>query len=439
MAENTKKQDLATGAELTLEEKINKIKSREITEAEKNMLTLPAFEAACEAVKKVTQETGLIYSKYFSDHTGNKIYFKPENMQLTGAYKLRGAYYTIGTLTEEERQRGLITASARNHAQGVAYAAQCYGVKAVIVMPTTTPLIKVERTKAYGAEVVLYGDVYDQACEKAYELAAEHGYTFIHPFDDLRVATGQGTIAMEVIQDLPLVDYILVPIGGGGLATGVSTLAKMLKNNIKVIGVEPSGAACMKASLENGKVTTVSPVNTIADGTAVQTPGTKIYPYIQKNLDGIITVDDEELVVAFLDMVENHKMIVENSGLLTVAALKHLDVKGKKVVSILSGGNMDVITMSSVVQNGLIARDRIFTISVLLPDKPGELVRVSQVIADKRGNVIKLDHNQFFSTNRSAAVELKITLEAFGTEHKKEIIQALEEAGYKPKQIRPNL
>ena len=439
MAENTKKQDLATGAELTLEEKINKIKSREITEAEKNMLTLPAFEAACEAVKKVTQETGLIYSKYFSDHTGNKIYFKPENMQLTGAYKLRGAYYTIGTLTEEERQRGLITASAGNHAQGVAYAAQCYGVKAVIVMPTTTPLIKVERTKAYGAEVVLYGDVYDQACEKAYELAAEHGYTFIHPFDDLRVATGQGTIAMEVIQDLPLVDYILVPIGGGGLATGVSTLAKMLKNNIKVIGVEPSGAACMKASLENGKVTTVSPVNTIADGTAVQTPGTKIFPYIQKNLDCIITVDDEELVVAFLDMVENHKMIVENSGLLTVAALKHLDVKGKKVVSILSGGNMDVITMSSVVQNGLIARDRIFTISVLLPDKPGELVRVSQVIADKRGNVIKLDHNQFFSTNRSAAVELKITLEAFGTEHKKEIIQALEEAGYKPKQIRPNL
>lgn len=439
MAENTKKQDLATSAELTLEEKINKIKSREITEAEKNMLTLHAFEAACEAVKKVTQETGLIYSKYFSDHTGNKIYFKPENMQLTGAYKLRGAYYTIGTLTEEERQRGLITASAGNHAQGVAYAAQCYGVKAVIVMPTTTPLIKVERTKAYGAEVVLYGDVYDQACEKAYELAAEHGYTFIHPFDDLRVATGQGTIAMEVIQDLPLVDYILVPIGGGGLATGVSTLAKMLKNNIKVIGVEPSGAACMKASLENGKVTTVSPVNTIADGTAVQTPGTKIFPYIQKNLDGIITVDDEELVVAFLDMVENHKMIVENSGLLTVAALKHLDVKGKKVVSILSGGNMDVITMSSVVQNGLIARDRIFTISVLLPDKPGELVRVSQVIADKRGNVIKLDHNQFFSTNRSAAVELKITLEAFGTEHKKEIIQALEEAGYKPKQIRPNL
>lgn len=437
--DNKKKQNTAETDELTLEEKINKIKSREITEAEKGMLTLPAFEAACEAVKKVTQETRLIYSKYFSDHTGNKVYFKPENMQLTGAYKLRGAYYTIGTLTDEERQRGLITASAGNHAQGVAYAAQCYGVKAVIVMPTTTPLIKVERTKAYGAEVVLYGDVYDQACEKAYELAAKNGYTFIHPFDDLRVATGQGTIAMEVIQDLPLVDYILVPIGGGGLATGVSTLAKMLKNNIKVIGVEPSGAACMKASLENGRVTTVSPVNTIADGTAVQTPGTKIFPYIQQNLDGIITVDDEELVVAFLDMVENHKMVVENSGLLTVAALKHLDVKGKKVVSILSGGNMDVITMSSVVQNGLIARDRIFTISVLLPDKPGELVRVASVIAKEQGNVIRLDHNQFVSINRNAAVELKITLEAFGSEHKQRIIKALQENGYTPKNISVNI
>ncbi len=405
----------------------------------KEMLTLEAFEEASETVKKVTQETKLIYSKHFSDQTGNKVYFKPENMQLTGAYKLRGAYYTISTLTDEERAKGLITASAGNHAQGVAYAAQCYGVKAVIVMPTTTPLIKVERTRSYGAEVVLWGDVYDEACAKAYELADEHGYTFIHPFDDLRVATGQGTIAMEIIQDLPLVDYILVPIGGGGLATGVSTLAKMLKNNIKVIGVEPAGAACMKASIEKGQVTTVSPVNTIADGTAVQTPGSKIFPYVQENLDEIITVEDSELVVAFLDMVENHKMVVENSGLLTVAALKHLDVKGKKIVSILSGGNMDVITMSTVVQNGLIMRDRIFTVSVLLPDKPGELTRVSGVIAEQKGNVIKLEHNQFYSTNRNAAVELKITLEAYGTEHKNQIMKALEEAGVKPRLIRASL
>ena len=403
------------------------------------MLTLPKFEEASEIVKKVTQETKLVYSKYFSEQTGNKVYLKPENMQLTGAYKLRGAYYKISTLSEEERAKGLITASAGNHAQGVAYAAKCYGAKAVIVMPTTTPLIKVERTQSYGAEVVLYGDVYDEACAKAYELAAEHGYTFIHPFDDLTVATGQGTIAMEVIQELPLVDYILVPIGGGGLATGVSILAKLLKPNIKVIGVEPSGAACMKASFEKGEVTTVSPVSTIADGTAVQTPGSKIFPYVRQNLDEIITVDVDELIVAFLDMVENHKMIVENSCLLTVAALKHLDVRGKKIVSILSGGNMDVITMSSVIQNGLIQRDRIFTVSVLLPDKPGELVRVSQVIANENGNVIKLDHNQFFTTNRSAAVELRITMEAFGTDHKNRIVKALEEAGYTPKIVRPNL
>ena len=403
------------------------------------MLTLEKFEEASEIVKKVTQDTKLVYSDYFSAQTGNKVYLKPENMQMTGAYKKRRAYYKISTLSEEERAKGLITASAGNHAQGVAYAAKAFGVKAVIVMPTTTPLIKVERTKGYGAEVVLYGNVYDEACEHAYQLAEENGYTFIHPFDDLAVATGQGTIAMEIIKELPLVDYILVPIGGGGLATGVSTLVKLLNPNIKVIGVEPSGANCMQESVRRGEVTTLETVNTIADGTAVKTPGEKIFPYIQKNVDEIITVDDDELIVAFLDMVENHKMIVENSGLLTVAALKHLQFKGKKVVSILSGGNMDVITMASVVQLGLIARDRIFTVSVLLPDKPGELVRVATVIANERGNVIKLDHNQFVSTNRSAAVELKITIEAFGTEHKNQIIHALEEEGYRPRQITANL
>ena len=403
------------------------------------MLTLESFEEAAAKVKEVTQETKLIYSSYFSDMTGNKVYLKPENMQRTGAYKVRGAYYKISTLSDEERNKGLITASAGNHAQGVAYAAKCYGAKAVIVMPTTTPLIKVERTQSYGAEVVLYGDVYDEACAKAYELAAEHGYTFIHPFDDLTVATGQGTIAMEVIQELPLVDYILVPIGGGGLATGVSTLAKLLNPKIKVIGVEPAGANCMQVSLKNGKVTTLPKVNTIADGTAVKTPGSKIFPYLQKNLDDVITVEDEDLVVAFLDMVENHKMIVENSGLLTVAALKQLNVKDKRIVSILSGGNMDVITMSSVVQQGLILRDRIFTVSVLLPDKPGELSKVAAVVAKEHGNVIKLSHNQFVSINRSAAVELRITMESFGTEHKQEIISALEKEGYRPKVVQTNM
>ena len=414
-------------------------KLREEMKMENKMLTLEKFEEAAEVVKRVTQETKLVYSDFYSNQTGNKVYLKPENMQFTGAYKLRGAYYKLSTLTEEERSRGLITASAGNHAQGVAYAAKCYGAKAVIVMPTTTPLIKVNRTKSYGAEVVLYGDVYDEACEHAYELAKENGYTFIHPFDDLAVATGQGTIAMEIFKDLPLVDYILVPIGGGGLATGVSALAKLLNPKIKVIGVEPAGANCMQESIKEGKVVTLPHVNTIADGTAVKTPGSNIFPYVSKNLDGIITIEDEELVVAFLDMVENHKMIVENSGLLTVAALKHLDVKGKKVVSILSGGNMDVITMSSVVQQGLIKRDRIFTVSVLLPDKPGELSRVADVIAKQSGNVIKLEHNQFVSINRNAAVELRITLEAFGTEHKNQIIKALEENKYQPKVVRTNI
>lgn len=404
-----------------------------------DMLTLEKFEEASEIVRKVTSETKLIYSEFLSNQTGNKVYLKPENMQLTGAYKLRGAYYKISTLSPEEREKGLITASAGNHAQGVAYAAKKYGVKAVIVMPTTTPLMKVNRTKSYGAEVVLKGDVYDEACEYAYQLAEENGYTFIHPFDDSAVATGQGTIAMEIFKELPLVDIILVPIGGGGLATGVSTLAKLLNPKIKVIGVEPAGANCMQESLKKGEVVTLPGVNTIADGTAVKTPGKNIFPYIKHNLDDIITVPDEDLVVSFLDIVENHKMIVENSGLLTVAALRYLNEKNKRIVSILSGGNMDIITMSSVVQQGLIFRDRIFTVSVLLPDKPGELSKVSDVIARENGNVIKLEHNQFVSINRNAAVELRITLETFGTDHKNQIIKALEENGYQPRQVRTNI
>ena len=402
-------------------------------------LTLKSFEEAAEKVKEATLPTNLVYSEYFSSQTGNRVYLKPENMQYTGAYKVRGAYYKISTMSEEARQKGLITASAGNHAQGVAFAAKKYGVKATVVMPTTTPLIKVNRTKGYGAEVILYGNVYDEACEYAMKLAEEKGLTFVHPFDDLDVATGQGSIAMEIIKELPTVDYILVPIGGGGLATGVSTLAKLLNPNIKVIGVEPAGANCLQESIKAGKVVTLPSVSTIADGTAVKTPGSRLFPYLQKNLDDIITVPDEDLIVAFLDMVENHKMIVENSGLLTVAALKQLDVKDKKIVSILSGGNMDVITMSSVVQQGLVQRSRIFTVSVLLPDKPGELVRVASIIAEANGNVIKLDHNQFVSINRKATVELRITIEAFGHEHKDEIVDKLEAAGLRPRIVKVNI
>ena len=402
-------------------------------------LTLEKFDEASEIVSRVTLETKLKYSEYFSNQTGNKVYFKPENMQYTGAYKVRGAYYKISTLSEEDRAKGIITASAGNHAQGVAYAAKLYNAKAVIVMPTNTPLIKINRTKSYGAEVVLYGDVYDDACEHALKLAEEHGYTFIHAFNDLDVACGQGSIAMEIIKELPTVDYILCPIGGGGLCTGVSTLAKMLNPKIKVIGVEPEGANCMQESLKADHVVSLPSVNTIADGTAVRTPGDKLFPYIKANVDEIITVPDDELIGAFLDMIENHKMVVENSGLLTVAALKHLDVKNKKIVSILSGGNMDVITMSSVVQHGLIQRGRIFSVSCLLPDKPGELAKVASLIAQVKGNIIKLDHNQFITINRSAAVELKITMESFGESHKKEIIAALAEGGFRPKEIRANL
>ena len=402
-------------------------------------LTLKKFEEAAERVKEATLPTNLVYSEYFSNQTGNKVYLKPENMQYTGAYKVRGAYYKISTMSEEARKKGLITASAGNHAQGVAFAAKKYGVKATVVMPTTTPLIKVNRTKSYGAEVVLYGDVYDEACEYALKLAEEKGLTFVHPFDDLDVATGQGSIAMEIIKELPTVDYILVPVGGGGLATGVSTLAKLLNPNIKVIGVEPAGANCLQASIKAGKVTTLPTVSTIADGTAVKTPGSKLFPYLQKNLDDIITVPDEDLIVSFLDMVENHKMIVENSGLLTVAALKQIKDKDKKIVSILSGGNMDVITMSSVVQQGLVQRSRIFTVSVLLPDKPGELVKVAKIIADANGNVIKLDHNQFVSINRKATVELRITIEAFGHEHKEQIVSELEKNGLRPRLVKVNI
>ncbi|MEE1314433.1 MAG: threonine ammonia-lyase [Faecalimonas sp.] len=403
------------------------------------MLTLEKFEQASEIVKQVTKPTKLVYSEYLSQQTGGKVYLKPENMQYTGAYKLRGAYYKIRMMSEEERAKGLITASAGNHAQAVAYAAKEFGCKATIVMPSITPLIKVNRTKSYGAEVLLYGDVYDEAFAKARELAKKTGATFVHPFDDMDVITGQGTISMEIIQELPTVDYIVAPVGGGGLIAGVATLAKMLNPKIQVIGVEPAQAASMSEALYAGKPVTLEHADTIADGTAVKTVGEESLKYVQEYVDQMLLVEDDELIGAFLDMVENHKMVVENAGLLAVAALKQLDLEGKKVVSILSGGNMDVITMSSIVQHGLIQRDRIFSVSVLLPDKPGELVRVADTIAKAKGNVIKLEHNQFVSTNRNAAVELRITLESFGTEHKREILKALEDNGYKPKSISAKL
>lgn len=412
-----------------------KPKNYETEEDECPMMRLEDFKAARNVLKGVLNDTGLIHSHFFSNATGNYVYLKPENMQVTGAYKIRGAYFTISTLSEKEKAAGLITASAGNHAQGVAYAAKHSGVSATIVMPTTTPLIKVNNTKNYGATVLLHGSTFDDAAEEAARLSKEKGLTYIHPFNDLRVATGQGTISYEIFSDLPDVDIILVPIGGGGLASGVATLAKLLNPNVKVIGVEPSGAASMKACLKAGHIVTLPTVDTIADGVAVKTPGDQVFPYIQKNLDDIITIDDSELVSAFLDMTETHKMIVENAGLLTVAALYHLKCKKQNVVPILTGGNMDIITMSSLIQNGLINRGRVFTFSVQLPDRPGELLNVAGIVAKERGNIIKLEHNQFVNINRQHGVELRVTLEAFGHDHKTTILDALADAGYHVKEV----
>ena len=402
------------------------------------MLTLKEFKEARGVLSGVIRNTSLVYSPAFSKATGNQIYIKPENMQVTGAYKIRGAYYKISTLSDEEKARGLVTASAGNHAQGVAYAAQAAGVSATIVMPTTTPLVKVNNTKDYGAKVVLHGETFDDAAELAAKLSEEEGLTYVHPFNDPAIATGQGTISYEIFQDLPDVDVILVPIGGGGLATGVSTLAKLLNPNVTVIGVEPSGAASMKASLDAGHVVTLDRVEIIADGVAVKTPGDQIFPYIQKNIDDIITIPDDELVDAFLDMMEKHKMIVENAGLLPIAALSHLKCRGKNVVPVLSGGNMDVITVASLVQHGLINRGRVFTFSVQLPDRPGELLRVAQLVAEANGNIIKLEHNQFVNINRQSGVELRVTLEAFGHTHKRAILDALCGAGYAARECHTN-
>ena len=402
------------------------------------MMTLEDFKAARRVLDGVLHPTDLMYSPFFSKTTGNSVYIKPENMQVTGAYKIRGAYFKCSTLSQEEKERGLITASAGNHAQGVAYAAQAAGIPATVVMPTTTPLVKVNNTKDYGARVILQGETFDDAAALAAELSEKEGLTYVHPFDDLTVATGQGTIAYEIFKDLPDVDVILVPIGGGGLASGVATLAKLLNPHVKVIGVEPAGAASMKASLEAGHVVTLPKVETIADGVAVKTPGEKVFPYIQQNVDEILTIEDDELVDAFLDVMEKHKMVVENAGLLPIAALHHLDCKGCSVVPVLSGGNMDVITVSSLVQHGLINRGRVFTFSVQLPDRPGSLVRVAQIVAEANGNVIKLEHNQFVNINRQSGVELRVTLEAFGHAHKKAILEALRAAGFDARECHTN-
>ena len=388
------------------------------------------FIEARERLNTVITKTKLIYSNIFSNETGNEVYIKPENLQRTGAFKIRGAYNKIAKLTEEEKKRGVIAASAGNHAQGVALAAQKLGIKAVIVMPKHTPLIKVEATRRYGAEVILTGEVYDEAYEYAKKLQEKEGYTFVHPFNDEDVIEGQGTIALEVLEELPDADIILVPIGGGGLISGIASAAKLKNPLIKIIGVEPEGAASALEARKSHHVVELDEANTIADGTAVKKIGDITFDYIEKYVDDIVTVSDYELMAAFLVLVEKHKIVAENSGILAVAGLKKLNVTGKKIISIISGGNIDVLTISSMINKGLVARGRIFTFAVDLPDKPGQLVAVSQILSEQNANVIRLEHNQFKNLDRFHEVELQVTVETNGEEHINKITQEFEKKGY---------
>lgn len=401
----------------------------------KKLHKLYDFMEARERLNTVITKTKLIYSNIFSNETGNDVYIKPENLQRTGAFKIRGAYNKIAKLTEEEKKRGVIAASAGNHAQGVALAAQKLGIKAVIVMPKHTPLIKVEATKRYGADVILTGEVYDEAYEYARKLQEKEGYTFVHPFDDEDVIEGQGTIALEVLDELPNADIILVPIGGGGLISGIASAAKLKNPLIKIIGVEPEGAASALEARKNKHVVELSEANTIADGTAVKKIGEITFDYIEKYVDDIVTVSDYELMAAFLILVEKHKIVAENSGILSVAGLKKLNVKGKKIISIISGGNIDVLTISSMINKGLIARGRIFTFAVDLPDKPGQLVAVSQILSKQNANVIRLEHNQFKNLDRFHEVELQVTVETNGEEHINKITEEFKKRGYRIKRL----
>ena len=388
------------------------------------------FTTAREHLKSVLLPTHLIYSPLFSEESGNKIYIKPENLQKTGAFKIRGAYNKILKLTEEEKKRGVIASSAGNHAQGVAYAARELGIKAVIVMPKTTPLIKVQSTKKYGAEVVLYGDVYDDAYQKAKELEEKEGYVFVHPFNDPDVVEGQGTIALEILEELPNTDVIVVPIGGGGLISGIACAAKQLKPDIKIVGVEPSGAASATEALKKNKLVTLPEANTIADGTAVKRIGELNFEYIKKYVDEVVTVDDYELTEVFLLLTEKHKLIAENSGVLPLAALKKLTDRGKNVVPVVSGGNIDVLMISSMIGKGLVSRDRIFNFSVSIPDRPGELAKITQIIAEVGANVVKLAHNQFKNLSRFRDKEVLITVETNGTDHIQQLVRAFKDKGY---------
>ncbi|WP_337774160.1 threonine ammonia-lyase [Mitsuokella jalaludinii] len=413
------------------EKKSSKRSNAEIVES----TTIADVYRAAKQLEGVARKTRLIHSDYFSELCHNDVYLKPENLQHTGAFKLRGAYNKISQLRPEERVRGVITASAGNHAQGVAYAARKLGVKAVICMPATTPILKVEGTRALGAEVVLHGDGFDDAYAHSLELQKKHGYVYIHPFNDLQVLLGQGTTALEIIDALKDVDAILCPIGGGGFASGVALATKLVNPNVKVIGVEPENAACMKAALAADKVVTLDSADTVADGCAVKTAGTLTFEFCKKYLDDIITVSEIDIMNALLSLIEKHKLVAEGAGVLSLAALAKLPFHDKKVVSIISGGNIDISTISALIDKALIARGRVFCFAVQLPDKPGQLLNVSRILAEENANVIKLDHDQTKVTDSFKKVVLTVTVETHNEQHIHKIIQALNANGYEIQKI----
>ena len=397
--------------------------------------TIADVYRAAKQLEGVAKKTQLIHSDYFSEVSGNEVYLKPENLQHTGAFKLRGAYNKISQLSDAEKAKGVITASAGNHAQGVAYAAKKLGVKAVICMPATTPILKVEGTKALGAEVVLHGDGFDEAYAHSLELQKQKGYVYIHPFNDREVLLGQGTTALEIIDALKDVDAILVPIGGGGFASGVALATKLVNPDIKVYGVEPANAACMKAALKQNKIVTLPSADTVADGCAVKTAGDLTFAFCKKYLDGIITVSEMEIMGALLSLIEKHKLIAEGAGVLSLAALSKLPFKGKKVAAIVSGGNIDISTISALIDKALIARSRVFCFAVQLPDKPGQLLNISRILAEENANVIELNHNQAKVTDSFKKVVLEVTCETHNEDHVQRIIRALGKHGYEVERI----
>ncbi|MBO5412365.1 MAG: threonine ammonia-lyase [Clostridia bacterium] len=395
------------------------------------MLTIDSVYRASRELKNVARRTDVIYAPKLCP--GAELYLKTENLQITGSFKVRGAYYKMTRLSEEEKARGVVACSAGNHAQGVALAAKKNGIKAVICLPDGAPISKVEATKSYGAEVCLVEGVYDDAYQKALRLSEEKGYTFLHPFNDEDVIAGQGTIALELNEQLPDVDAILVPVGGGGLISGIAYTMKTLNPKVKVYGVQATGAPSMKNAVEHGQIETLPSVSTIADGIAVKKPGELTYELCGKYVDEIVTVTDDEISAAILALMEQHKLVTEGAGAVSVAAAMFgkVDLKGKKAVCLLSGGNIDVTILSRVIKRGLLMSGRTCQLMIELLDKPGQLKNVSKIIADLGGNVISVHHERGNEGTDVNGCFLRIELETRNYEHISQIRKALTDFGFK--------